>query len=278
MFLIAAAHSHAHSCPRRPPPRPWLAVVSQAVLVSVVQGSLLGSILSNLLLVLGMCFTAGGYTLTAHHHPQHRPAPAAAPLYTSSSGLKVFVRVCVSLIRYYYKEQTFNATAAQANSTLLLVAVTALALPTVFTMVVDHGCELTALNTTTTFTEHASSAKTMLSCEQTGAELSLHISRWTSILLMFTYLQYLFFQLKTHSYLFEDGGSGGPEEEEEEEEECLLTKGGAITLLVAATLLGALLPLATFAPCRRLVHHCRHSPPSSLTVATLCTPPLPPRR
>lgn len=63
------------------------------LIVSSVQSSLLGSILSNLLLVLGMCFFAGGLR---------------------------------------YSEQTFAETGAQLNSSLLVVSVIAILLPAGF--------------------------------------------------------------------------------------------------------------------------------------------------
>jgi len=62
-------------------------------LVDVVQGSLLGSILSNLLLVLGMAFFAAGI---------------------------------------YTKECPFNATGANANTSCLVLAAISMALPTIF--------------------------------------------------------------------------------------------------------------------------------------------------
>ncbi|CAG8560141.1 10032_t:CDS:2 [Ambispora gerdemannii] len=58
--------------------------------IRVVQASMLGSIISNLLLVLGMCFVAGGY---------------------------------------YKSEQIFNQTAAQTSSSLLTLACIALIIP-----------------------------------------------------------------------------------------------------------------------------------------------------
>merc|ERR1711988_448253 len=64
-------------------------------LIRVVQGSLLGSVLSNLLLVLGMAFLMGGY---------------------------------------YYPIQKFNKTGAGANSTLLLLASFAMVIPAIFVM------------------------------------------------------------------------------------------------------------------------------------------------
>ncbi|KAI8061156.1 calcium/proton exchanger [Gongronella butleri] len=62
-------------------------------LVVVVQASMLGSILSNLLLVLGMCFWVGGYR---------------------------------------FKEQSFNVTAAQTSASLLFIATASLLLPAAF--------------------------------------------------------------------------------------------------------------------------------------------------
>ncbi|GAA5806388.1 hypothetical protein HPULCUR_011921 [Helicostylum pulchrum] len=62
-------------------------------LVVVVQASMLGSILSNLLLVLGMCFFCGGCK---------------------------------------YKEQVFNITAAQTSASLLFISVVSLLLPAAF--------------------------------------------------------------------------------------------------------------------------------------------------
>merc|ERR1711959_472921 len=61
-------------------------------LIGVVQGSLLGSILSNLLLVLGMCFLFGGVK---------------------------------------FKTQSFNGEGARAQSSLLLLAVLAMVVPTI---------------------------------------------------------------------------------------------------------------------------------------------------
>ncbi|KAI9288668.1 Sodium/calcium exchanger protein-domain-containing protein [Umbelopsis sp. AD052] len=62
-------------------------------LITVVQASMLGSILSNLLLVLGMCFFFGGIK---------------------------------------YKEQSFNVTAAQTSASLLFIATSSLLLPAAF--------------------------------------------------------------------------------------------------------------------------------------------------
>ncbi|EZG46461.1 calcium/proton exchanger [Gregarina niphandrodes] len=103
-------------------------------LLTVVQGTLLGSILSNLLLVLGMSFLAGGL----FHHIQ-----------------------------------TFNRQGASCSTSMLMLACLAFILPT--TLRDAHP-------------------------EDTGTVLE--VSRFTAVLVGFTYFLYLFFQLYTHLNLF----------------------------------------------------------------------------
>jgi Ca2+:H+ antiporter len=100
----------------------------------IVQTSLIGSMLSNLLLVLGMCFFFGGFN-----------------------------RV----------KQAFNITVAQTASSLLFLAVGALILPTAFHSFSNAG--------------------------EAGIK---QISRATSVLLLFVYACYIFFQLKTHAQIY----------------------------------------------------------------------------
>lgn len=123
-------------------------VAIQALLageIRVVQGSLLGSIFSNLLLVLGCCFFFGGL---------------------------------------YYKEQTFNATAATANMGLLALSSIAMVLPTPFASYYElHVGDV------------------------------LTVSRVSAVFLLFMYIQLLIFQLHTHAHIFqgEDSGAEGSE-------------------------------------------------------------------
>ena len=100
----------------------------------IVQTSLIGSMLSNLLLVMGMCFFFGGFN-----------------------------RV----------EQAFNITVAQTASSLLFLAVSSLIVPTAF---------------------HAFSG--------VGVQGIKQVSRATSVLLLFVYACYIFFQLKTHADMY----------------------------------------------------------------------------
>ncbi|KAH3663662.1 hypothetical protein OGAPHI_005063 [Ogataea philodendri] len=117
--------------------------------ITVVQASMLGSILSNLLLVLGCCFIAGGIK---------------------------------------YPQQSFNQTVAQTMSSLLALSMSGLLLPAAF---------------------HASlPGKT----ENLDSKI-LEISRGTSILLLIVYCFYLYFQLGTHKFLFDQALEAEDEEQ-----------------------------------------------------------------
>merc|ERR1712232_448018 len=58
----------------------------------------------------------------------------------------------------------------------------------------------------------------------------VQVSRWSSVLLLFTYLAYLYFQLSTHRSLFED-------DEEDDEEPPDLSPFTASVLLGVATVI-----------------------------------------
>ncbi|WAR61912.1 hypothetical protein PtB15_14B2 [Puccinia triticina] len=116
----------------------------------VVQSSLLGSILSNLLLVLGMCFFAGG------------------------------VR---------FSEQAFSITAAQLNSSLLIMSVIAILIPAGF---------------------HAAFSNLNDSVE--GPDV-LKMSRGISVILLIIYAAYLVFQLWSHAHLYTQTSTSSNEHE-----------------------------------------------------------------
>uniref|UniRef100_L2GBS0 Calcium/proton exchanger n=1 Tax=Colletotrichum fructicola (strain Nara gc5) TaxID=1213859 RepID=L2GBS0_COLFN len=103
----------------------------------IVQTSLIGSILSNLLLVMGFCFFFGGL---------RRP------------------------------EQYFNTTVAQTAASLLALAVASVIVPSVFDK-----------NDGTNNPTHVA-----------------QLSRGTAVILLIIYASYLFFQLKTHSAVFNE--------------------------------------------------------------------------
>ena len=122
----------------------------KAGLLRVVQLSLLGSILSNMLLVLGCAFLFGGMSR---------------------------------------KEQYFNAEGVIINFGLLLLAVMGLSLPALlhFTHTELHG---------------------------TASELAL--SRFSSTILLLIYLAFLYFQLVTHTHLYEDEEDDDDDDDDEE--------------------------------------------------------------
>ncbi|KAL1405459.1 Vacuolar calcium ion transporter [Vanrija albida] len=117
--------------------------------LTVVQSSLVGSILSNLLLVLGMCFFAGG-------------------------------------IRF--AEQSMKSTAAQLNSSLLLIAVLAVLVPSAF----HFSVKVTP----------SGDGVALTSREEANDILSM--SHGVAILLLLLYIGYLIFQMWTHAHLFDD--------------------------------------------------------------------------
>ncbi|KAJ7073970.1 Sodium/calcium exchanger protein-domain-containing protein [Mycena amicta] len=120
--------------------------------IRIVQTSLLGSILSNLLLVLGCSFLAAGFK---------------------------------------FKESNFQVTAAQASSSLMTLACITLIIPAAY-----HTT--TSTNSSNTFQWSMKSLDTF-----TPSPGLLVISRGTAIFLLCVYVAYLYFQLKSHSYLFE---------------------------------------------------------------------------
>jgi Ca2+:H+ antiporter len=130
---------------------------------------MLGSILSNILLVLGSCFLAGG-------------------------------------IRH--NEQTFNATMASTMASLMSVATASLIIPATLYAAMSNSS--------------AQDDNIMI------------LSRGTSIILLFIYCAYLFFQLKTHTNLFD------AEAQDAEEQPQLLSAWGAAALLVVVTVLVAI--------------------------------------
>jgi Ca2+:H+ antiporter len=141
--------------------------------IRIVQASMLGSILSNILLVLGCCFLAGGLR---------------------------------------FKEQSFNSTVASTMSSLMTVATASLIIPATLYAVMSNK-------------------------EPVDQEDNIMVlSRGTSIILLFIYVSYLFFQLKTHADLFDDAEQQG----EDEEEGTMLSAWTAGIVLVVITILVAI--------------------------------------
>ncbi|OKP14261.1 Vacuolar calcium ion transporter [Penicillium subrubescens] len=149
--------------------------------IRVVQASMLGSILSNILLVLGCCFLVGGI--------RHR-------------------------------EQSFNSTVASTMSSLMAVASASLIIPATLYAALSHS-------------------------KQSAQDNILILSHGTSIILLIIYVMYLYFQLHSHAYLFEESNDaetaeGAEGAEGEEEEERLLNPVAATVALIIVTILVAI--------------------------------------
>ncbi|WVO13902.1 calcium/proton exchanger [Cryptococcus depauperatus] len=164
-------------------------IVAIAALVQnelrLVQTSLLGSVLSNLLLVLGMSFFASGF---------------------------------------FFYESTFQMTAAQASSSLMTLACITLILPAAYHLSLTE--------------ESQSTIRTLLEERiPDSSDKSIHglliLSRGTAIILLITYLGYLYFQLHTHTALFE------AEDEQEETETASMDQWSAGGWLVIITVVTA---------------------------------------
>ncbi|GIJ84486.1 hypothetical protein Asppvi_003333 [Aspergillus pseudoviridinutans] len=150
--------------------------------IRVVQASMLGSILSNILLVLGCCFFIGGLR---------------------------------------YSEQTFNSIGASTMSSMMTVASASLIIPaTLYASLSPSHSKATTDNNI------------------------LILSHGTAIILLVLYVMYLYFQLRTHTELFEEVPDGlGPDAENQadhEEEEHILSPLTATITLVIVTVLVAI--------------------------------------
>ncbi|KZP01161.1 putative VCX1-vacuolar Ca++/H+ exchanger [Calocera viscosa TUFC12733] len=154
----------------------------------IVQTSLLGSILSNLLLVLGMSFFAHGF-----------------------SG---------------HLEGNFGATAAQTY--LMTLSCLTLVIPAAYHAAKFNGDD--PLQGAMTLLQGDTEAPNPHDGPLHGL---LIISRGTAILLLLTYLAYLFFQFHTHKVLFDEV----KQQEGEEEEHAKMSMVSAGVCLIAVTLI-----------------------------------------
>jgi len=172
----------------------------KAGLIRVVQSSLIGSILSNLLLVLGMCFLAGGL---------------------------------------YHSELNFNQTAAQTSAGILFISVLGVMMPAALKAQIDEDqatfdAEEALINQT--YLEMNNLTDTL--AEQFHSKLPVEtrlliLSRGTAIVMLIIYGLFLFFQLKTHKKLYADPSGAEEEEEKNMTWPMSLVALATITLLVA---------------------------------------------
>lgn len=181
----------------------------RAGLFRVVQLSMLGSVLSNLLLVLGSAFLIGGCR---------------------------------------HKEQNFNRSAAVTNTGLLIFAVLALSLPSILDethsgaggvhaeIVANHSVLVAQHQMPKIRSPAWLRANGSLEAEnRPGGDAPLWYSRFIALCMLIMYVLLIFFQLVTHTHLFE-----GEEEDEEDEPGILGFYGGIFWLGVITVFIATL--------------------------------------
>jgi Ca2+:H+ antiporter len=160
----------------------------QKGLQEVVKASIAGSILGNILLVLGASMLIGGWKR---------------------------------------EKQTFNATAAQAQSAMLLLALVALIMPAMFELINGGGLPPVS----------EKGAGFAQSCGGVGPANCTDLKSMSfgvAIVLILSYVGGLIFSLKTHRRLFNPYG----DESDEEHGETWSLKRAVISLAVAGVLVG----------------------------------------
>mmetsp|Transcript_2044 Transcript_2044/g.4537 ORF Transcript_2044/g.4537 Transcript_2044/m.4537 type:complete len:467 (+) Transcript_2044:74-1474(+) len=176
-------------------------------LLGIVRTTLLGSILSNLLLVLGTSFFLGGFSAssgrTGHHHVIH------IDHYDNAKRSRSITTE---------KEQLFSVKGALVNMGMQLLACMTCTLPTIF----------------------SANAKD-LDSEETDAAI-LGVSRLGAIIISVSYMAFLFFELYTHkTMLSRDGDEGAePGEGGDDEEGASLTATCSIVLMTVITVIIAI--------------------------------------
>jgi Ca2+:H+ antiporter len=146
----------------------------------VVKSTLLGSILSNMLLVLGMSFWFGGMYKWWRDRKQKKGQAAQETSTTSEEISTSYVTGDV--------DQSFGQMSALLNSTMLLTTALILGLNTVF--IVVNG--------------------------DIAQDNILPVSRYCSIVMVLSYAMYIFFQMVTHEKVLSAEDDQGDDEEAED--------------------------------------------------------------
>jgi Ca2+:H+ antiporter len=178
----------------------------RAGLLDVVKATLLGSVLSNLLLVLGCSFFFGGIvshgTNWADVSQTNQPS---IPGRQSTSPPSTKKEESSEMEFVGEKVQTFSVMTAMVNMSLLLLSCLSLSLVTVF------------------FSENVSAGHM--------DEIILSVSRNCAIAMMLSYIAYVFFQLVTHrEAMTEDEG-------EDDGEEPALSVTASVSVMFGCTLI-----------------------------------------
>jgi len=206
----------------------------RAGLLDVVKATLLGSVLSNMLLVLGMSFFCGGLVASSSApvaltvdkrgstyqkmdrtstNPAESLSKSTLPTLPEEQEV-IHTTSTVSMGVVGEKVQSFSVLSALVNTSMLLLSCLSLSLVTVFhSSVADiHGQSLVE------------------------DEILLKVSRVCAIIIQMAYCAYIVFQLFTHKEAMAENEDGG---EDQEEEEPALSITGALVVLCITTVIVA---------------------------------------
>mmetsp|Transcript_42349 Transcript_42349/g.99423 ORF Transcript_42349/g.99423 Transcript_42349/m.99423 type:complete len:490 (-) Transcript_42349:47-1516(-) len=203
-------------------------------LYDVVKATLLGSVLSNSLLVLGMSFLCGGFFT-------FQKGNAANMSIAQQSSLQQYERVAQdsrpqpgdgstaldqsrahSLISVPYNPQTekvqsFSVLGALVSTSMLLSSCTSFCLITIFSSVLEDN----AVD------------------KEAAEEVTLRVSRLSAVVIILAYVAFIIFQLVTHRQTMSDLEEQDDDDGEGGEDEGHLPFVKAVLLLLVATLLTA---------------------------------------
>jgi len=193
-----------------------MAMTLKAGLIDVVKATLLGSVLSNLLLVLGCSFFFGG--IVKHAETPNSIEDDIADAKRASQANERASTVSIGEMQFVgEKVQSFSVMSAMVNTSLLLLSCLSLSLVTVFY--------------TETHSEGMTSAVVHGSSRD---DVVLEVSRNCSIAMMMSYVAYIFFQLVTHrEAMAEDDG-------EDDGDEPGLSVKASLAIMFVTTLVVAL--------------------------------------
>ncbi|KAK0463579.1 Sodium/calcium exchanger protein-domain-containing protein [Desarmillaria tabescens] len=174
----------------------------------IVQNSMLGSILSNLLLVLGCSFLAAG----TRYNESNFPGYGRSGFQLSMCSLR--------------SHSAFTLILSQ----LMTLACITLIIPAAYHSV--KSTDLFSIGGSASESATVSFIDDRIDLDPAGRNGLLIISRGTAILLLGVYIAYLYFQLKSHHYLFQ-----APESEEEPEiaNMSVVSAGTALIIVTVVT-------------------------------------------
>jgi len=209
----------------------------RAGLIDVVKATLLGSVLSNLLLVLGCSFFFGGVMSGISTKANEREMAfgrSNSNLFADSKTLEENTRsngasaggdpqrasATMSEMEFVgEKVQRFSVMTAMVNTSLLLLSCLSLSLVTVF-----YSETMSRLED--------SEDEDHTDDEHSPQEIVLSISRMVSITMMLSYVAYIFFQLVTHRVAMQDDA-----DDDEEEEAPAMSVNMALMIMTGVTVM-----------------------------------------